>query len=115
VADANLRERRRQAADGEALVEREVREFLDGQRAFEAVPLVVELRRRGDEIRRAELEKARRRLGPLTPEQERAVDAVTAAIVNKLLHAPTVCLKTLAQEGRSKEEMRLLRAALGLP
>ena len=49
-----------------------------------------------EEIRRAEIEKARARLGPLTPEQEQALEAATAAIVNKMLHGPTVQLKELA-------------------
>ena len=58
VAEANLRERRKEAAAAEAIVEREVREFLDWQKSLDAVPLLVELRRRGDEIRRHEIEKA---------------------------------------------------------
>ena len=101
VAEANLRERRKEAAAAEALVDREVREFLDWQKSRDAVPLLVELRQRGEEIRRAEIEKARRRLGPLTPEQEEALDAATTAIVNKLLHAPTV-----APEGSGAERPR---------
>lgn len=101
VATANLRERRRQSAEAEAIVEREVREFLDWRRSLEVVPLLVELRKRADEIRRAEIEKARRRLGTLTPEQESALEAATTAIVNKLLHAPTVRLKELAGHGQA--------------
>jgi glutamyl-tRNA reductase len=42
---------------------------------------------------------ARRRLGPLTPRQENALEAATSAIVNKLLHAPTVHLKQIAGGG----------------
>jgi glutamyl-tRNA reductase len=48
-------------------VDREVELFLDWFKARDAVPVVVELRRRAEEIRKAELEKARRRLGTLTP------------------------------------------------
>jgi glutamyl-tRNA reductase len=40
--------------------------------------------------------RAERRLGPLTFEQQRAVEALTAQIVNKLLHEPTVRLKDAA-------------------
>ena len=85
VADANLRERRKEAAAAEALVEQEVLEFLAWRRSLDVVPLLVELRRAGDEIRTHEIEKARERLGTLTPEQEEAIDAATTAIVNKLL------------------------------
>ncbi|HET6900005.1 MAG TPA: glutamyl-tRNA reductase, partial [Vicinamibacteria bacterium] len=72
VAEANVRERLKEAAAAEALVEREVRDFLDWQKAREAVPLLNELRRRAEEIRRHELDKAKRRIGPLTPEQDEA-------------------------------------------
>jgi glutamyl-tRNA reductase len=61
---ANLRERLKESAAAEALVEREVREFLDWQKAREVVPLLNELRRRAEEIRRHELEKARRASAP---------------------------------------------------
>jgi glutamyl-tRNA reductase len=114
VAEANLRERRKEAAAAEAIVDREVREFLDWHRSLEAVPLLVELRKRADQIRRGELEKARRRLGALTPEQEEAIEAVTSAIVNKILHAPTVHLKEVARNGHHSEHVSLIRRLLGL-
>jgi glutamyl-tRNA reductase len=114
VAEANLRERRKEAAAAEALVDREVAAFLEWQRSLDVVPLVVELRQRGDEIRRAEIEKARRRLGPLSAEQEAVLDAMTTGIVNKLLHAPTVQLKEMAREERSADKVSLIRRLLGL-
>ena len=114
VSEANLRERRKEAIAAEALVEREAREFLDWQKSRDAVPLLVELRRRGDEIRRQEIEKVRSRLGPLTKEQEDALESATAAIVNKLLHAPTVALKDAARNGHEPEQVSLIRRLLGL-
>jgi glutamyl-tRNA reductase len=114
VAEANVRERLKEAAAAEALVEREVREFLDWQKAREAVPLLNELRRRAEEIRRHELDKAKRRIGPLTPEQDEAIEAATTAIVNKLLHSPTVHLKEAARESDAPEQLSLIRKLLGL-
>ncbi len=101
VASANLRERKKESAAAETIVEQEVQEFIEWRRSLEVVPLLVELRKRADEIRRSEIEKARHRLGPLTPEQEKALEAATSAIVNKLLHAPTVRLKELAGHGEA--------------
>ena len=114
VAAANLRERQREASSAEKLIEEEVLRHLADERSRDAVPGVTELRRRAEAIRRAEIAKARRRMGPLTPEQEQALEAVSAAIVNKLLHAPTVCLKDVARQGLSAEQAGLLRLALGL-
>jgi glutamyl-tRNA reductase len=42
------------------------------------------------------------------------VDAVTAAIVNKLLHPPTAHLKDMARNGNAAEEISLVRKILGL-
>jgi hypothetical protein len=94
--------------------EQEVAEFLSWRRSLDAVPLLVELRRRGDDIRRQELEKARKRLGPLTPEQEQALEVATSAIVSKLLHPPTVLLKELARNGDHTAEVGFIRRLLGL-
>jgi glutamyl-tRNA reductase len=114
VAGANLKARQREAGQAEALAAREAREFAAVQRSRAATPLLVELRRRGDLIRRQEIERARRRMGELTPEQENALEAVTSAIVNKLLHAPTVCLKEMARQGEDPAQALLVRALFGL-
>ena len=115
MAEANLRERLKEAAAAEALVEREVREFLDWQKARDAVPLLNELRRRAEEIRRARARKAEaapRARSP--PEQEEALEAATTAIVNKLLHPPTVHLKEAAPRDHAPEQLSLIRKLLGL-
>jgi len=113
VAESNLRERKREAGAAESILDEEIRGFLEWRRSLEVVPLLVDLRKRADEIRRAELEKARRRLGPLTPEQENALEAATAAIVNKLLHGPTVQLKEMAGTSRT-EHVGFIRKLFGL-
>jgi glutamyl-tRNA reductase len=114
VAEANLRARRGAAVQAEALLAGEARAFVTGQRARLATPLLVELRKRGDLIRRQEIERARRRMGALTPAQEKALEAVTAAIVNKLLHPPTVHLKQMAERGDDAAQAGLVKMLFGL-
>jgi glutamyl-tRNA reductase len=113
VAESNLRERRKEALTAEAILDREVTDFLDWEMSLDAVPLLVELRRRADEIRRSELQRARSRLG-LTRDQEEALEAATSAIVNKILHPPTVYLKEIAKNGLASEHLGLVRKLLGL-
>jgi glutamyl-tRNA reductase len=60
------------------------------------VPAIASLRARAESIRRAELERAEGRLRSLSPSQRRAVESLTAQIVNKLLHPPTVRMKEAA-------------------
>jgi glutamyl-tRNA reductase len=114
VTEANLRERKKEAAAAEAIVEREVAEFISWRKSLDVVPLLVQLRERGEEIRKHEIEKARARLGTLTPEQERAIDGLTSAIVNKILHPPTVQLKEIASNGHAPEHVGFIRKLLGL-
>jgi glutamyl-tRNA reductase len=114
VAEANLRERQKEAAGAEAIVEEEIREYLAWQKSLDVAPIVAALRQRAETIRRDELARARKRLGEISPEQEAALDAATSAIVNKLLHAPTSQLKELSRNGHAAEVMDLVRKLFGL-
>jgi glutamyl-tRNA reductase len=86
-------------AQAEAIVAEEAARFLEWRRALEVVPAVVALRRRAESIRRAELVRAQRDLGALPERQRELVEAVTAQILNKLLHMPTVRAKAAAGLG----------------
>jgi glutamyl-tRNA reductase len=88
--------RRREAERAEAIVAAEAEKFHEWHASLDVVPAIASLRARAEEIREAELEKAESLLGRLDESQRRAVEAVTAQIVNKLLHLPTVRLKQAA-------------------
>ena len=111
VAEANARERGREASAAERVVADAVAAY--AAEHDDSAPLVVRLRRHAEEIRRDELARARARLAGLTAEQEAAVEAATRAIVNKLLHAPTAQLRALGQSG-NEAELRLASALLGV-
>jgi len=95
VVAASLAGRRREAARAEAIVAEEGERFRGWLASREVVPAIASLRAWAEEIRAAELERARGRLG-LSESQHAAVESVTAQIVNKLLHLPTVRLKEAA-------------------
>jgi glutamyl-tRNA reductase len=84
------------AARAEAIVAEEAERFRAWQASRGVVPAIASLRGRAEEIRARELARAGRRLADLSPEERRAVEAVTVQIVNKLLHDPTVRLKEAA-------------------
>lgn len=77
----------------EEIVQEELREFRDWYDARLSVPVIRALRERAEAICQTEVERTLRRLGDLTPQQRQAVEAMGQAIVGKLLHEPTVCLK----------------------
>ena len=84
------------AARAESIVAEEAERFRAWQASRGVVPAIASLRARAEEIRVSELQRAGRRLAHLSPEERRAVEAVTVQIVNKLLHDPTVRLKEAA-------------------
>jgi glutamyl-tRNA reductase len=88
--------RRREAERAEAIVAAEAEKFYEWHASLDVVPAIASLRAHAEEIREAELQKAETLLGRLDESQRRAVEAVTAQIVNKLLHLPTVRMKQAA-------------------
>jgi glutamyl-tRNA reductase len=88
--------RREAVSRAEAIVAEEAAAFDLWQRSLDVVPAIASLRRRAEEIRSSELARVRSRLAELSPREQRAVESLTAQIVNKLLHAPTVRLKEAA-------------------
>jgi glutamyl-tRNA reductase len=88
--------RRREAERAETIVAAEAERFHEWHASLDVVPAIASLRARAEEIREAELQKAESLLGRLDESQRRAVEVVTAQIVNKLLHLPTVRMKQAA-------------------
>ena len=95
VADT-LSGRRREAERAEAIVATEAAKFHEWHASLDVIPAIASLRARAEEIREAELRKADALLGRLDESQRRAVESITAQIVNKLLHLPTVRMKQAA-------------------
>jgi glutamyl-tRNA reductase len=107
VASKNAEERAREAERGMAIVVEEQQRFDGWFSALRAVPTIRHLRDRAEGIRTSELEKALGRL-ELGDREQAAVDALTKAIVNKILHAPVSRLK---REAEREEGMAYLETA----
>ena len=96
VVATSLEGRRSEAVHAERIVAAEAERFVAWQASLAVVPAIASLRARAEEIRAAELERLEPRLGRLSESERAAVETVTAQIVNKLLHLPTVRLKEAA-------------------
>ncbi len=88
VVNANLRERMKEAGHAETMVAEEVERMMARLKVAEVTPTIVGLQEQLEQIRATEIDKARRRHGPFTPEQEQAIEAITRGIVNKIAHGP---------------------------
>jgi glutamyl-tRNA reductase len=105
-AAAGVEGRRQEVTSVEAIIETEVERHLAAVTARQAAPLVAALHGRAEELRRIELDRVAARL---TTEELAAVDAATRAVVNKLLHEPTVRLKDAAGTPRGERLADALR------
>lgn len=95
--EQNRGEREREAAKAEGMVKEEVEVMLRWLQSLEATPTIVALRKRVEEIKRAELDKVSSRLESLSPQERTVVEGLASSIINKLLHGPLVTLKAEAQ------------------
>ena len=77
--------------------------------AIEVEPTIRALRRRAEQVRRAELQRLDNRLRGLDDSQRQAVEALTEGIVNTFLHQPTIRLKDRADDGTAQVVVDALR------
>ncbi len=114
VVDANIRERLREAQRGEAIVEREVAKFRARLGDVEIIPTIVSLRERLEEIRAGEVRKTLARLPDASPETRAAIEALSAGIVNKILHVPITKLRESSRAGAHRSWLALVHELFGL-
>jgi glutamyl-tRNA reductase len=93
ICEANRAARAAEIARAEALIDGEVAKFRAWWAAQAVTPTIRALRARAEAIQMAELERTLARLPELSPREQNAVRALSAAIVNKLLHQPIATLK----------------------
>ena len=93
VVQANLKERHKEAKKAESIIEQEIGVFFKWLSTLDVVPTIVALRKKLEEVRRAELEKTFGNLKELGEKERKSIEALTAAIVNKVLHRPMMLLK----------------------
>ena len=115
VVNSNLRERMKEAEHAEALVKEEVDRMLARLKVAEVTPTIVGLQEQLEQIRAAELDKLRRRHGPLPQELEQAIEAMTRGMMNKVAHGPISELRNHAGQPEGAHVVAAIRKAFHLP
>jgi len=114
IVAETLAGRRSEAERAESIVSAEAEKFHEWQASRDVIPAIASLRAHAEEIREAELRKAEGLLGRLDESQRKAVESITAQIVNKLLHLPTVRLKQAAAAADGVVYAEAVRHLFGL-
>ena len=100
AAAANLERREEDIPAAHRIIAEEVQIYWEWVASLAAVPVVREFREEMEKVRSAELAVALKRIGPLSAEQQGALEHFSKALMNKFLHEPSVRLKTAAANGR---------------
>jgi glutamyl-tRNA reductase len=93
IVDENLKSRRNEAEKAEQIIAEEVLKFAGWLNTLEAVPSIVSLRKKMQEIARGELEKSSSWMKNLSEEERENVEILAASLLNKILHDPITALK----------------------
>lgn len=113
VVDRNAEDRGAAAQAGEAMIGPRVAEFMGWLSTLHVVPMIRELRDGAEKIRRHELARALKGLD-LSPVEEAAVERMSRALVNKLLHGPIAEIKARAEAGYPMDRAEVRRRLVGL-
>ncbi len=98
VVKSNLSSRRNVAEQAEEIIDEEVQRMMTRLKTREIAPTIVHLQEQLEQVRAGEIERLRAKLGPLTPQQEEAIEAITRGIVNKIAHTPITELRRKAND-----------------
>jgi glutamyl-tRNA reductase len=114
VADENIKDREKEAEKAETIVQDEVVKFVNWYHSLEVAPTIISLRRKFDEIRKKELEKTLALHPNLSEKEKQSLEALTSAIINKILHSPLTLLKQTNEEAMA-DYVDAIRTLFQLP
>ena len=93
VAAANIKDRQQEAVRAEAIVTDAVEQFCRWYQSLEVIPAIISLKEKMERIREKELGKTLMSLPDLSARERQAIEVLSRAIVNKILHDPITLLK----------------------
>lgn len=112
--EASLSNRAAEIPIVEGILEEVQSDFSDFLTTLKVVPVIAEMHKQADAIRRAELEKSIRRMADLCPEDHERIEKLTKAIVNKILHHPTMHLRDAVNGPDSSRVADVARLLFGI-
>lgn len=115
VAFENLKDREKEAEKAEGIVREEVERFVRWYHSLEVTPTIIALRKKFEEIRVRELKKMLSLHPELTEKERKSLEAMTSAIINKILHEPITHLKEKDEEAMADFYIDALQTLFQLP
>ena len=113
VIDRNRRVRQAEARKAEGIIEEEIQQFATWLGSLEVLPTLAALRAHADEIANQVLRDNDGKWESASPRDRERVQALVQAVVNRLLHDPTMRMKDL-RDDRVHLRMAIVRELFGL-
>ncbi len=113
IATRNRKVRQAEARRAEGIIEEEIQKFAAWLGSLEVLPTLAALRAHAADIAGQVVDENRAKWESASPRDLERVDAVARAVVNRLLHEPTLQMKTM-HDDRVHARMALVRDLFGL-
>jgi glutamyl-tRNA reductase len=113
VIARNRRVRQAEARKAEGIIEEEIQQFASWLGSLEVLPTVAALRAHADQIAEQLLRENDGKWESASPRDRERVQSLVQAVVNRLLHDPTVRMKDL-RDDRVHLRMAIIRELFGL-
>ncbi|MDA8141601.1 MAG: glutamyl-tRNA reductase [Desulfobacteraceae bacterium] len=114
VVDENIEDRRREAVKAERIIDEAVIKFRQWFEALDVVPTIKALHAKIRSQAQLEVQKTLGQLAHLTADDQKAIERMTEAMVNKILHHPTQYIKNSSCQGDRAVPLDLVRKIFGL-
>ncbi len=108
IVDENLGDRQREAVKGERIIDEAVIRFREWREGLEVVPTIIALRRKLETILDAEIQRTVQD-SAISAEAAQAFGRMRDALVNKVLHDPTVFLKRNGMQNDKARHIDMVR------
>lgn len=110
----SLAERMAEVPQVKVIVEEEVLAFEKYMQSLKMIPIIADMRQQAETIRQTVLKKSMNKLPDLTDAERERIEAMTQALVKKILDAPTNRLRVEALSPRASEYAQITRALFNL-
>ena len=109
VVSANMKEREKEAENAMNFISQEVTKFNNWVGTLDAVPTIVEIRKKAENIRMQEIEKTLKKISYLSEDDKKLLRQMSSSMVNKILHKPTIKLKQKTQSEDGHVYLKAIR------
>jgi glutamyl-tRNA reductase len=114
VIEENLEDRKKEAIKGERIVDEAVISFYEWYESLDITPTLVALRKKLDTIAKKEVDKTLKSLNHLSVKDCDSIDKMMKALINKILHDPTLFLKNSGFEDNKPLAINITRKLFNL-